>query len=130
VRQHCFPFLTGDPDRCGRRKACLSMASTQASTSSWNIMSASIASVSAFSMTSRRSRECLVVSSAGDMTSGVAIYCRHGYMLVVLEVAEFAHDRAKRLLRLPETRTSLASAFMNSGHKHALAQFYLLINEN
>jgi very-short-patch-repair endonuclease len=27
---------------------------------------------------------------------------RHGYSLVVLEVDEFAHDRAKRLLRIPE----------------------------
>jgi very-short-patch-repair endonuclease len=27
---------------------------------------------------------------------------RHGYSLVVLEVDEFAHDRAKRLLRLPQ----------------------------
>jgi hypothetical protein len=27
---------------------------------------------------------------------------RHGYSLVVLEVDEFAHDRAKRLVRTPE----------------------------
>jgi hypothetical protein len=33
---------------------------------------------------------------------------RHGYSLVVLNVDEFAHDRAKRLLRTPQDQTVIS----------------------
>lgn len=100
VRQHCFPFLTGDPDRRGCRKPlpvdgfypALSLV---------------------VEYHERQHRERVVFFDDKPTVSGVPrgeqrrryderrrdLLPKHGYALVVLDVDEFAHDRAKRLLR-------------------------------
>lgn len=103
VRQHCFPFLTGDPDPRGYRKPlpvdgfypALSLV---------------------VEYHERQHRERVGFFDDKPTISGVPrgeqrrlyderradLLPRHGYSLVVLNVDEFAHDRAKRLLRIPQ----------------------------
>lgn len=100
VRQHCFPFLTGDPDRRGYRKPLpvdgfyppLSLV---------------------VEYHERQHRERVGFFDDKPTVSGAPrgeqrrryderradLLPKHGYRLIVLEVDEFAHDRAKRLLR-------------------------------
>lgn len=101
VRQHCFPFLTGDPDRHGRRKAL----PVDGFYPSLNLV---------VEYHERQHRERVGFFDDKPTVSGVPrgeqrrryderrcdLLPQHGYMLVVIEVAEFANDRAKRLLRV------------------------------
>ncbi len=103
VRQHCFPFLTGDPDRRGHRKPLPVDGFYPA-----------LGFVVEYH--ERQHRERVGFFDDKPTVSGVPrgeqrqryderradLLPRHGYSLVVLEVDEFAHDRAKRLLRIPE----------------------------
>lgn len=103
VRQHCFPFLTGDPDRRGHRKPLPVDGFYPA-----------LGLVVEYH--ERQHRERVGFFDDKPTVSGVPrgeqrrlyderradFLPRHGYSLVVLEVDEFAHDRAKRLLRIPE----------------------------
>lgn len=102
-RQHCFPFLTGDPDRHGRQKPLPVDGFYPA-----------LGLVVEYH--ERQHRERVGFFDDKPTVSGVSrgeqrrryderraeVLPRHGYSLVVLEVHEFAHDRAKRLLRLPQ----------------------------
>lgn len=106
VRQHCFPFLTGDPDRRGHRKPLPVDGFYPA-----------LGLVVEYH--ERQHRERVGFFDDKPTVSGVPrgeqrrryderradLLPRHGYSLVVLEVDEFAHDRAKRLLRIPEDQT-------------------------
>lgn len=109
VRQHCFPFLTGDPDPRGYRKPlpvdgfypALSLV---------------------VEYHERQHRERVGFFDDKPTISGVPrgeqrrlyderradLLPRHGYSLVVLNVDEFAHDRAKRLLRTPQDQTVIS----------------------
>ena len=103
VRQHCFPFLTGDPDRRGHRKPLPVDGFYPA-----------LGLVVEYH--ERQHRERVGFFDDKPTVSGVprgdqrrlyderraVLLPRHGYSLVVLEVDEFAHGRAKRLLRTPE----------------------------
>lgn len=103
ARQHCFPFLTGDPDRHGRQKPLPVDGFYPA-----------LGLVVEYH--ERQHRERVGFFDDKPTVSGVSrgeqrrryderradVLPRHGYSLVVLEVDEFAHDRAKRLLRLPQ----------------------------
>jgi len=103
VRQHCFPFLTGDPDLRGYRKPLPVDGFYPA-----------LGLVVEYH--ERQHRERVGFFDDKPTVSGVSrgeqrrryderradLLPRHGYSLVVLEVDEFAHDRAKRLLRIPE----------------------------
>ncbi len=100
VRQHCFPFLTGDPDRRGYRKPLPVDGFYPA-----------LGLVVEYH--ERQHRERVSFFDDKPTVSGVPradqrrryderradLLPRHGYSLVVLNVDEFAHDRAKRLLR-------------------------------
>lgn len=102
-RQHCFPFLAGDPDRHGRQKPLPVDGFYPA-----------LGLVVEYH--ERQHRERVGFFDDKPTVSGVSrgeqrrryderradVLPRHGYSLVVLEVHEFAHDRAKRLLRLPQ----------------------------
>lgn len=103
VRQHCFEFLTGDPDRRGYRKPL---------------------PVDGFYPTlglvveyhERQHRERVGFFDDKPTVSGVPrgeqrrlydarradLLPRHGYRLVILSVDDFAHGRTKRLLRTPQ----------------------------
>jgi hypothetical protein len=103
VRQHCFPFLTGDPDRRGHRKPLPVDGFYPA-----------LGLVVEYH--ERQHRERVGFFDDKPTVSGVPrgeqrrlyderradFLPRHGYSLVVLEVDEFAHDRTKHLLRTPE----------------------------
>ncbi|TCM37040.1 hypothetical protein [Novosphingobium sp. ST904] len=103
VRQHCFEFLTGDPDRRARRKPLPVDGFYPA-----------LGLVVEYH--ERQHRERVGFFDDKPTVSGIPrgeqrrryderradLLPRHGYSLVVFEVAEFAHDRAKRLLRTPE----------------------------
>ena len=103
ARQHCFPFLTGDPDLRGYRKPLPVDGFYPA-----------LGLVVEYH--ERQHRERVGFFDDKPTISGVPrgeqrrryderradLLPRHGYSLVVLEVDEFAHDRAKRLLRIPE----------------------------
>lgn len=103
VRQHCFEFLTGDPDRRGRRKPLPVDGFYPA-----------LGLVVEYH--ERQHRERVGFFDDKPTVSGIPrgeqrrrydqrradLLPRHGYSLVVLEVDEFAHDRAKRLVRTPE----------------------------
>ncbi len=103
VRQHCFPFLTGDPDRRGYRKPLPVDGFYPA-----------LGLVVEYH--ERQHRERVGFFDDKPTVSGVPrgeqrrrydarradFLPKHGYMLIVLEVGEFAHDRTKRLLRTPE----------------------------
>lgn len=103
VRQHCFEFLTGDPDRRGRRKPLPVDGYYPA-----------LGLVVEYH--ERQHRERVGFFDDKPTISGVPrgeqrrryderradLLPRHGYSLVVLNVDEFAHDRAKRLLRTPQ----------------------------
>lgn len=103
VRQHCFEFLTGDPDRRGYRKPLPVDGFYPA-----------LGLVVEYH--ERQHRERVGFFDDKPTVSGVPrgeqrrryderradLLPRHGYSLVVLEVDEFAHDRAKRLLRTPQ----------------------------
>lgn len=103
VRQHCFPFLTGDPDRRGYRKPLPVDGFYPA-----------LGLVVEYH--ERQHRERVSFFDDKPTVSGVPrgdqrrryderradLLPRHGYSLVVLNVDEFAHDRAKRLLRTPQ----------------------------
>ncbi len=105
VRQHCFEFLTGDPDRRGRRKPLPVDGFYHA-----------LGLVVEYH--ERQHRERVGFFDDKPTVSGIPrgeqrrryderradLLPRHGYSLVVLEVDEFAHDRSKRLLRTPEDR--------------------------
>lgn len=113
-RQHCFEFLTGDPDRRGYRKPL---------------------PVDGFYPTlglvveyhERQHRERVGFFDDKPTVSGVPrgeqrrmyderradLLPRHGYSLVVLNVDEFAHDRAKRLLRTPQDQTVISRRLAN-----------------
>lgn len=100
VRQHCFEFLTGDPDRRGYRKPLPVDGFYPA-----------LGLVVEYH--ERQHRERVGFFDDKPTVSGVPrgeqrrryderradLLPRHGYSLVVLNVDEFAHDRAKRLLR-------------------------------
>ncbi|WP_230187332.1 hypothetical protein [Sphingobium sp. CECT 9361] len=100
VRQHCFEFLTGDLDRRGYRKPLPVDGFYPA-----------LGLVVEYH--ERQHRERVGFFDDKPMVSGVPrgeqrrryderradLLPRHGYSLVVLNVDEFAHDRAKRLLR-------------------------------
>lgn len=109
VRQHCFEFLTGDPDRRGYRKPL---------------------PVDGFYPTlglvveyhERQHRERVGFFDEKPTVSGVPrgeqrrryderrrdLLPKHGYALVIIEVDELAHDRAKRLLRTSEDQAVVA----------------------
>ena len=103
VRQHCFPFLTGDLDWRGCRKPLPVDGFYPA-----------LGLVVEYH--ERQHRERVGVFDDKPTVSGVPrgeqrrmyderradLLPRHGYSLVVLNVDEFAHDRAKRLLRTPQ----------------------------
>lgn len=103
VRQHCFPFLTGDPDWRGCRKPLPVDGFYPA-----------LGLVVEYH--ERQHRERVGFFDDKPTVSGVPrgeqrrmyderradLLPRHGYSLVVLNVDEFAHDRAKRLLRTPQ----------------------------
>lgn len=103
VRQHCFPFLTGDPDWRGCRKPLPVDGFYPA-----------LGLVVEYH--ERQHRERVSFFDDKPTVSGVPrgdqrrryderradLLPRHGYSLVVLNVDEFAHDRAKRLLRTPQ----------------------------
>lgn len=103
VRQHCFPFLTGDPDRRGYRKPLPVDGYYPA-----------LGLVVEYH--ERQHRERVGFFDDKPTVSGVPRgeqrrryderradwLPKHGYRLIVLEVGEFAHDRTKRLLRTPE----------------------------
>ena len=103
VRQHCFPFLTGDPDRRGYRKPLPVDGFYPA-----------LGLVVEYH--ERQHRERVGFFDDKPTVSGIPrgeqrrryderradLLPRHGYSLVVLNVDEFAHDRAKRLLRIPQ----------------------------
>jgi len=103
VRQHCFPFLTGDPDRRGYRKPLPVDGYYPA-----------LGLVVEYH--ERQHRERVGFFDDKPTVSGVPrgeqrrryderradLLPKHGYRLIVLEVGEFAHDRTKRLLRTPE----------------------------
>lgn len=103
VRQHCFPFLTGDPDRRGYRKPLPVDGFYPA-----------LGLVVEYH--ERQHRERVGFFDDKPTVSGVPrgeqrrryderradMLPKHGYMLIVLEAGEFAHDRTKRLLRTPE----------------------------
>ncbi|TXG82171.1 MAG: hypothetical protein E6R12_12455 [Sphingomonadales bacterium] len=103
VRQHCFPFLTGDPDRRGYRKPLPVDGFYPA-----------LGLVVEYH--ERQHRERVGFFDDKPTVSGVSrgeqrrryderradLLPKHGYRLIVLEVGEFAHDRTKRLLRTPE----------------------------
>jgi len=103
VRQHCFPFLTGDPDWRGCRKPL-------------PVDGFYPALGLVVEYREREHRERVGFFDDKPTVSGVPrgeqrriyderradLLPRHGYSLVVLNVDEFAHDRAKRLLRTPQ----------------------------
>jgi len=103
VRQHCFPFLTGDPDRRGYRKPLPVDGFYPA-----------LGLVVEYH--ERQHRERVGFFDDKPTISGVSrgeqrrryderradLLPKHGYRLIVLEVGEFAHDRTKRRLRTPE----------------------------
>lgn len=109
VRQHCFPFLTGDPDRRGHRKPLPVDGFYPA-----------LGLVVEYH--ERQHRERVGFFDDKPTVSGVPrgeqrrryderradLLPRHGYSLVVLNVDEFAHDRAKRLLRTPQDQTVIS----------------------
>lgn len=103
VRQHCFEFLTGDPDRRGYRKPLPVDGFYPA-----------LGLVVEYH--ERQHRERVGFFDDKPTVSGIPwgeqrrrydqrradLLPRHGYSLVVLNVDEFARDRAKRLLRIPQ----------------------------
>lgn len=103
VRQHCFPFLTGDPDWRGYRRPLPVDGFYPA-----------LGLVVEYH--ERQHRERVGFFDDKPTVSGVArgeqrrryderradLLPKRGYRLIVLEVDEFAHDRAKRLLRTPQ----------------------------
>ena len=109
VRQHCFPFLTGDPDWRGCRKPLPVDGFYPA-----------LGLVVEYH--ERQHRERVGFFDDKPTVSGVPrgeqrrmyderradLLPRHGYSLVVLNVDEFAHDRAKRLLRTPQDQTVIS----------------------
>ena len=109
VRQHCFPFLTGDLDWRGCRKPLPVDGFYPA-----------LGLVVEYH--ERQHRERVGVFDDKPTVSGVPrgeqrrmyderradLLPRHGYSLVVLNVDEFAHDRAKRLLRTPQDQTVIS----------------------
>ncbi|MGE8140699.1 hypothetical protein ACQKOE_01865 [Novosphingobium sp. NPDC080210] len=110
VRQHCFPFLTGDPDRRGYRKPLPVDGFYPA-----------LGLVVEYH--ERQHRERVEFFDDKPTISGCPrgeqrrryderradLLPRHGYSLVVLNVDEFAHDRAKRLLRSPQDQAVVSS---------------------
>jgi hypothetical protein len=109
VRQHCFPFLTGDPDWRGCRKPLPVDGFYPA-----------LGLVVEYH--ERQHRERVGFFDDKPTVSGVPrgeqrrmyderradLLPRHGYSLVVLNVDEFAHNRAKRLLRTPQDQTVIS----------------------
>lgn len=109
VRQHCFPFLTGDPDLRGCRKPL----PVDGFYPGLNLV---------VEYHERQHRESVGFFDDKPTVSGVPrgkqrrryderrrdLLPKHGYALVVLEVDEFTHDRAKRLLRTSEDQTVVA----------------------
>lgn len=109
VRQHCFPFLTGDPDLRGYRKPL----PVDGFFPALNLV---------VEYHERQHRERVGFFDDKPTVSGVPrgeqrrryderrrdLLPKHGYALVVLEVDEFTHDRAKRLLRTSEDQAVVA----------------------
>lgn len=110
VRQHCFGFLIGDPDRRGYRKPLPVDGFYPA-----------LGLVVEYH--ERQHRERVGFFDDKPTVSGVPrgeqrrlydarradLLPKHGYKLIVLEVNEFAHDKAKRLLRHSSDKEIISS---------------------